>query len=798
MRVKIKSYNSFFVFLIIFSIIGISHNKLKAQQEQETFRISGVTVEGNRLVDAETIVALSGLRSGDELQIPFDQKINTAIRNLWKRKQFSDIDIVIDRISSGGIFLTLKVKEFPKLSEMKVIGNNAITEKKIKESSDKVRGEVISDFDQYTIKRKIKKLYDDEGLLFAQVEPIILGKDSTYCTLLLKIDEGKAYKVAKISFEGNKYFTEKQLASSFDNTAEKTWWKFWKSFKFDKKEYEKDRDLLKKYFRKNGFIDGEITSTISNEIQFDSVNEVVYIKIKVNEGDKIYLRKVEFKGNTVYKDEQFLKRLDFKKGDVFDLEKFENNLRHNEDQSDISSIYLDNGYLSANLEKEETRISKDSIDVIIRVFEGDRVTIRRVDIVGNTKTKDKVIRRELYTRPGDFFDKSAIMRSLRGLGVLNYFSPESLRPDVKPVPRDNTQVDIVYKVDEHSTDTFNAQIGYAGTYGFTGSFGITLNNFSFSEPLYGGGGQVFNFTWEKGVYNNMQTFSLGLSEPWFLDEPTTTGFNLFDSKINMTNYNYHRTGASVNLGRRFRWPDDYFRGDVRLTVQKNDIGSGTASAYYKSGSERSVHMSISRISLDNLFFPKSGSRFSLSSTIAPGALGGLIFGNVDYFKNEMQLDMYNPLLQINGNDRLILFLGSKLGYVTGFKHDSTISPIDYYYMGGSGIGYIGVVPLRGYQDQSIGPRNGGKVMSRYQAELRFAVSLEPMPVYVYIFGEAGNVWQDFKSTDPFNLKRAAGLGVQMMINPIGMIGFSYGYGFDKDVPTNQVSGWRFLFHLGQQ
>jgi outer membrane protein insertion porin family len=302
---------------------------------------------------------------------------------------------------------------------------------------------------------------------------------------------------------------------------------------------------------------------------------------------------------------------------------------------------------------------------------------------------------------------------------------------------------------------------------------------------------------EFGQANRYQQYSIGFTEPWLFDEPTTVGFNLYYSWIRYSSFmNIRRAGTAINFGRRFRWPDDYFRGDWSLRLQENLV-EGDAGNYYRVGlsKEFTVSQTISRISLNNLFFPTVGSKFSFSTSFALGALG---IGNTDYLKSNLKYEAVQPLMQIGGNDRMTLYLSTNIGYVATFKSDTMINPIELFSMGGNGLTGFGVTPLRGYDDHSIGPKSGGRSMMRHIAELRFAVSLDPMPVYFYLFAEAGNVWTNLQNTDPFSLKRSAGMGVQLMMNPIGVLGFSYGYGFDPVSSYTTPAGWKFLFHLGQQ
>jgi outer membrane protein insertion porin family len=792
MKIKIKLKFAFLVLLFILSILcNSSLTAQELEEEQKNMIIAGISVEGNSFVSSETIISLSGLRVGDVLALVNETKIQTAIMKLWGRKQFHKVDIIVDKMSDVGIFLLIKVEEFPRLNEIIVKDNDKVSVKDITKAVNRAKGEIISNYDTSLIKAAVLKLYKEEGLLFADLKPEIRYTElKNYVDLYLFINEGTKFKVNSITIDGNLQVKDKELIKSFKETKTKSWWEVWKSNKFDKEKYQEDKKLLVDYYKNNGFLDADI---LKDTVIYVPEKGDVDIVISVNEGSKYYIRNIDFDGNSVYTDEALMRRLDLKPGDVYDAGKVKANLEANQDQTDAASLYMDNGYLQARLIPQEKRISSDSLDLTVMVFEGNRFRIGKINIVGNVKTKDKVIRRELYTRPGEYFDRSAIIRSIRALGVMNYFNAEKLKPDISPSAVDNTSVDVTYNVEERSTDTFNASIGFAGTFGLTGSIGFSFNNFSLLEPFKGGGGQVFSFNWEFGQFSRYQTFSLGFTEPWLNDEPTTIGFNLFDTRYSYY-FDMRRTGATINLGRRFKWPDDYWRGDWSFRAMYNDV-SKSSSSYFIPGTEFTLSQRFSRISTNNQFFPSVGSKFSFSTDVALGALG---IGTTDYLKTEINYDAYTPLFTIQGNDRLVFMLGSKWGYVAGFKSDSTIPPIERYYLGGNGLSGWGVTPLRGYEDRSIGNKNGSFVLARYTAELRFAISLEPMPIYVYAFAEAGNVWSAFSKTDPFDLKRSAGLGVHLFINPIGMLGFSYGYGFDPPTGDTKPSGWKFLFHLGNQ
>ena len=774
--------------LLACAFIFLNLPSINAQDKARSFVIAGVSVDGNTYSDAQTIITISGLKVGEEIKIP-GPKQQEAIKNLWLRNQFESIDIIIDKITASGIFLTIKVKEFQRFSWLDVQGADKVSVKDIEKAVGKIKGDILSAYEVDLAKDAVKALYEKEGLMYANIKPTVVPTDTgLYAKLELIIEEGADFYVDTISFAGNSKLTASDLSGSFEDTKTKTWWKFWSSSKFDKLKYEEDKKKLLQFFRSKGFIDADI---LKDTVIYYPETQKVSIHVEVFEGKQYVLRSVTFEGNTVYPQEFLFRRLNIPLNEPYDAERFDKNLTGNEDQSDVASMYLDNGYLGANLVKEERKSDGDSLDIVVKVFERDRYVIRKVEIVGNTKTKDKVIRRELFTRPGEFFNRSAIIRSVRGLGVLNYFNPEALKPDIKPV--DNTRVDVLYRVEERSTDTFNASMGYAGTFGLTGSIGITLNNFSFSEPLRGGGGQILNINAEFGQQSRYQTIQLGFTEPWLNNTPTTLGVNLYSIRQNFV-FDLLRYGASVNIGRRLRWPDDYFRVDgvVRAQYNQQTASQGVFRAF--NGGELSLTASISRISLDNAIFPTSGSRFTYSSTFAAGGIG---IGKVDYLKSTFNLEMFHPLASVDGNPRLVLYLSTDMGYVAGIKSDTNILGNELFFMGGNGLGGFAITPLRGYVDRSIGPSGGGRVMTRHVIETRFALSLNPMPIYLLAFAEAGNVWENLRSSDPFDLRRSAGLGVRVLLNPIGLLGFDYGYGFDSQIPGGKRSGWQFHFQFGR-
>ncbi len=786
--------------VIICCILLISQSLYSQTTAVEKFRILGVSVEGNNPAtggESGAIIANSGLRIGDEITVPGDE-IRQAIQKLWALRLFSDIQIVIENKIDKGVYLLIQVKEYPRLDKIEIIGTDDVGESDIRKKITLTDGQILTPDDIYTTIKKIKRLYEEEGYLLASIIPeSVVGDSNKPNRVLLKlnVDEGTRVTIQKIIFTGNKNYDDGDLKSEFEDISEKKWYHFiLSSPKFEKNKYDDDKERLIKFYKKNGYLDVEI---LSDSIWYSEDNKKMFININLNEGQQYKVRNVSWEGNTVYRSEILDDRLSFKSGMIFDEDTFEKNLRGNEAQTDVASLYLDDGYLRFNLEPEIKRIGSDSLDITIHVFERNQFRVGQVEIKGNRKTKENVIRRELYTLPGEYFSRALIIRSLRQLAQLNYFNPEKLRPDTRILNEET--VKLIYEVEEKSSDNVNASVGYSGAFGVTGALGFTITNFSISDPLSGGAGQILNFDWQFGEGARFRTFSLNFTEPWLFDRPTTLGLSLNDTRQKFQ-WDIRQTGASVRLGRRLNWPDNYCRTDWILRYQHYDIRDAGGSTYYEVGKSNqvSLNQTLSRNSADSPIFPTIGSSIALSTEISGGPF---LPGNVDYHKWLFNAEWYIPLF---GSSRLVLFSSTILGYLEGFYENSRIPPIEYFYMGGTLMGYVSTTPLRGYEDRSVGPKNkfgqeeGGRVLNKHAIELRLAATLNPMPIYFLGFIEGGNVYRDFKHTDFFDLKRSFGIGARLLIQPIGMIGFDYAYGADDVLPKDgNPDGWRFHFQFGR-
>jgi outer membrane protein insertion porin family len=772
--------------LLIATITVLPAGLLHAQQRPETVKILGLSVEGQRSADPSAVIANTGLKIGDEIALPGEQT-RTAIDRLYGLRLFDDVQILVENKTPEGVYLVIKVKENPRLEKIEITGNDELSEDEVLKRVSLVRGQIVTLQDLSMIKRLLRAKYSEDGYLNAVIDPVMV-KDSSgnRINLHVNIVEGPKVKVDLIRFHGNKNFDNGDLKGAMKETSERAWWKFWASNKFEKKKYDEDKQLVVGYYQKNGYRDAEI---LTDSLTYDKEKKYLTIDIFVFEGPQYRIRNIVWDGNTVYPSDVLSARLGFLKGDIYDKEKFEKNLYRSEEETDVSSLYMDNGYLMFQAEPEETRVPGDSLDITIHMRERNQFRIGQVNITGNTKTYEKVIRRELYTRPGDYFSRQGVIRSARQLSQLNYFNPEKIKPDTKNLDVDKGTVDLEYAVEEKSSDTFNMSVGYSGYFGFNGALGLTFNNFSLKEPLRGGAGQMLSFDWQFGEGNRYRTFSIGFQEPWMFDTPTLLGVNLFDQR-QIFYYDLRLTGVSVRVGRRLKWPDYLFRADWTVKFQRNDVISG--GSYYLEGLTTQVDVSqvISRNSTDSPIFPTRGSNFSLLTELSGGALPG----NVKFSKHILSADWYVPIL---GGNRLALALSSTIGYVFGIGDNPRIQPTDVFFMGGTGLGYFNTTPLRGYEDRGVGPPSGGLSMIKHSAELRFALAINPIPIYTLLFAEAGNVWKEPKITDPLDLRRSAGVGVRLLINPIGLVGFDYGYGFDAATTGDGPPGWRFHFQFGK-
>ena len=767
-------------------------------QQITSYTIRDIRVEGAVNTTPSAVIAFSGLRIGDEF-IAGSELFAKAVKSLYQRKVFSNVQILVSDPQGSSVVITINVTELPRVSTITVEGNDELDEDDILEELVVATGDIANPYDFNKAERRIKSKYAEEGYLFSDItiEQYPSVEDGRV-DIVVVVDEGPEVSIGSVNIVGNSELDDDEVKGAMEEVKEKSWFQFWRSSKLKKDKLSEDEERIVDLYRSKGFIDAEI---VDDTIAINPESGKSDITIEVDEGPKLYLRNLRISGNVEY-DTAFIRKLiGIEEGKPYDQLTLEENL-NGVGEFSVRSWYLDHGFLTFQSSISEQRVGEDSIDVYARITEGAPAYIRFIDIAGNTKTKDKVIRRELFTIPGERFSRAAVLRSLRNLANLNYFNPEALIPDVRPLP-DATKVDIVYEVEERPSDTFNASMGLSSQ-GITGSIGLTFTNFSLTEPLLGGAGQILNLNAEFGSF--VQTYSLGLTEPWLFGMPISLGGNIFYQKSDLSladdsEQQLERIGVSLSSA-ILRWPGDYFRLDGALRFSKNNLlgGASDAGTAFRSGTELSLSTTLSRSSIDNAIFPSLGSRFRIPVVFAFG-------GDAEYIRPELSFEFFSPIAATSPTHKLVLYLNAETGYLKEISERKEISPSIFYTMGGTTLSGFNTIQLRGYDDRSIGPiADGfpsGTSYFKSGAELRFPLALNPIPIYLLTFVEAGNVWGNLGDYNPFDLKRSVGFGMRVMMPPIGLLGFDYGFGFDNDTRTSSATtvgnsaGWHFHFQFGR-
>jgi|YNPBryunderm2012_1023409.scaffolds.fasta_scaffold00267_8 outer membrane protein insertion porin family len=769
--------------------------------EPRQYRVLGVRVQGLTTLEERDVLARFPIEVGKTLTVP-GPELSDAIKRLWRQRLFSDIKVEIEQQTFEGVFLVVVVREYPVLAEIIFEGNRTFSNEDLLKKVQLVRGATLTDQALESALQRLKRFYEEEGYLLTDIRYEVKENASGRATVYFYIQESSYVTIERITWKGNKAFDNWSLNWYLEETKENNWWRnIFGRPRFDRKKFEEDKQkIINNVYRANGYRDARI---ISDSVYYSEDRTKLFIDITISEGPRYVIRNVKFEGNTVYPSELLEAVFGIKKGDVYNQKKIEERLRFSQEGGDISSLYLDRGYLAMRPDLEETVVAGDSVDLRIYISEGNPFRIRRVNIKGNTKTKDHVIRRELYTIPGDLFSRENIIRSIRQLAQLNYFDSEKINPDVQPLLQ-TEEVDITYELIEKQTDTFNASAGFSALLGFTGAIGFTFNNFSLQDitrgdaytPLPHGDGQRLDLQWQFGRFN-FNVLSLSFSEPWAFGTPTTLGFSIFDQRQNF-GFEFQQTGASLTIGRRLTWPDDYFRIDYTLRYQLNRGGFIQIANQPTVADEFSIIQVISRNSLDNPIFARRGSDVSLTAQISGGPF---LPGSVDFYKFIFKNQWFTPIV---GN--LVFMFNSEFGYLGRFSESDFVFPQNFFFMGGSGISFIPTIPLRGYLDQSIGNFEPGlniptgNVYTKFTAEIRYPISLNPQAtVFALLFAEGGNVWRRFGDVNLADLKRSAGIGLRLFLPIIGLVGLDYGFGFDPVIsrPGQANQGWNFIFTFGQ-
>jgi outer membrane protein insertion porin family len=817
----------------------VSTNPIDYTQPKD-YVLADISIKGIKFLSKSTITDISALKINQIISIPGND-ISIAINKLWKQNLFSDIKIEYDKIINDSIYLNIILKEYPRLSKFKFKGDisksNITT---LKEDLKLMRGKVLT---QNLIKNsvnKIRKFYTDKGFFNVSVKHIV-AKDSASANASILIFDINKYDKVKIKdiiiygrkeiVNNNKSFfnnrdtvyavSSKRLKKSMKETKVKNKWRFFKVSKFIKSNYENDKNNIIEEYNNKGYRDAKII----NDTTYLNKDNTITIEITLEEGEPYLFGDVSFVGNTKFTNEELSSQLGIDKGDVFNQSILDSRLFGSQEGTDISSLYLDDGYLFFNATPVEIATNNNTIDIEVRLYEGEQARLNKISVKGNTKTQDHVIMRELRTRPGDLFKRSDIMRSQRELAQMQYFDPEAFDVKIDPNPSRN-EVDVTYIVSEKSSDQIQLQGGWGGGR-VVGSLGLTFNNFSSRNifngskwrPLPSGDGQRLSLTARSnGAY--YQNYMMSFTEPWLGGKkPTSLSVSLSKSiSSNGLNGDERQeiqvSGLSLGIGKRLKNPDDYFTLYNGLNFIQYKLSNSQSFFSFRNGESNNVNyqVNLGRNSVDQLNFPRQGSNFLMSIKLSPPYS---IFDNVDdyssltdqekykwveYYKWKFKATWFSPF-----TEKLILATKTEFGFLGGYNDQLGISPFERFYVGGdglSGMGYMNdgreLVALRGYSNNSLSPQTGATIYNKYTAEIRYALSLNPTStMYALAFLEAGNAWEDFDNFNPFGVKRSVGIGVKIMLPMIGMMGLDYGWGLDEIVGNPDANGGQFHFSIGQ-
>lgn len=791
----------------------------------QEFEIGGIEVKNAQFADQNAIISVSGLSIGQKIKMPGDN-VPRAIRNLWKLKLFTDVRVNLEKRIGDIVFLSIYVQERPRLSRYSYQGVKRATQEDVngKISRFMNKGSIITEDMKTNAVNTINTYYIEEGFLdvktaVREIKDTLLVNSAR---LVFDVKQGKRVRVREIAFEGNQHAKSSKLRDLMKGTN--TIWKIFSPSKFNKADFEDDKKAILTYYNNNGYRDARILNdTVLRE------GNLLRIKLKISEGNRYVFRKIAFKGNTIYPTERLREIVGIEKGDPFDAAKLEQRMRFSQDNRDISSLYMDNGYLFFRIDPIETSIDRDSIDYEVRIFEGPQATIDQVTIKGNDRTHEHVIRRELRTKPGQKFSRSDILRSQREIIGLGYFNQEKMTVNT-PVNAQRGTVDVEYGLEEKPSDQLELSAGYGGLQGgLIGTLGVTFNNFSLKNlshpetwsPLPQGDGQRLSIR-AQTTGELYQSYNISFTEPWlggkrpnafsasaFLTQQTNGLVRDASSFAGLT-----IKGLSVGLGTRLKRPDDFFVSNTTINLQNltlarwsgftvtdkttNTLQAITTGDFYNF----SINQTFSRNSIDNPIFPTSGSRFILSAQLtppyslltnkAPSENLQERFKFVEYQKYKFTAEWFTPL-----GPKFVLRTAAKMGFLGYYNEKIGLAPFERFQLGGDGItGNFGgavllgidLLALRGYEVNQIEANSvtgGSAVFNKYTVELRYPFMNSPSTtIYTTAFLEAGNAWRNAADYNPLTMYRSAGMGLRVFLPMFGTLGFDYGLGLDK-IPATQ-------------
>ena len=793
------------------------------------YEIADVTVSGVQFLQKEVLISLSGFQKGNKISVP-GEDITSVIKKFWSQGLFADVQITATKIEDGKIWLDIYLKERPRISSLKLNGIGKSESQDIMEKLNIRNGSQVTDDVLNTIRRIVKDHYVEKGFLNTQIN-IVQEPDSNRVNMVklnVNIDKEERVKIEEIFISGNNTFSEKRLRRVMKNTKQRDW-NIFKASKLIKKDFEEDKNKLIEFYNENGYRDMKIIEDSISILNEKRIN----LYLTIEEGSKYYFGDITWIGNTIYPGEFLTQVLGIEKGSVFDQTVLDERLLTDEDA--VNSLYLDNGYLFFSLDPVEVRVEDDTIDYEMRIYEGKQATINKIIIEGNTKTNEHVIRRELRTNPGDLFSKQHIIRSVRELAQLGHFDPEQINPEPIPNQAEGT-VDLKYTLVEKANDQLEVSGGW-GMGMLVGTIGVRFSNFAIRNffkwnmwrPVPSGDGQTLSVRAQSnGRY--YQAYNLSFVEPWLGGKKRNSfSVSFYYTKMNSPSggygyYNYFDfntdqylkiSGASIGLGRRINWPDDFFSLYNSVSYQRYDIKDyGTFLFTDGVANNLSLTSTFGRNSIDQPIYPRRGSNFELSLQVTPpyslmndknyiGVSDQEKYRWIEYHKWKFKADWY---LSLAGN--LVLYTRAHFGYLGLYNQDIGPSPFEGFDLGGDGLtGYNlygrETIALRGYENGSLTPIVGGKksgnVYNKYTVELRYPFTLNPSAtVFGLVFLEAGKAWYSMDDYNPFLVNRSAGVGLRAFLPMFGLLGIDWGYGFDEIPGNPEANKGQFHFTIGQQ
>lgn len=794
--------------------VGLGELEIDYRVPKE-FTIGGITVSGAKNLDSKAIILFSGLSVGETITIP-GEEISKAIKNLWKQKLFENIQIKATEIKGSEIFLNIQLSERARLSRFKFDGISKGEAETLREKINLIRGTIVNENLLTNTSNIIKDHYKEKGYLDASVNikevPDTLVANSEY--LIIAVDKKEKVKIGDLNLIGVEKLSERKLLKSMKKTKEKNFFSLFKRSKFNKDEYKSDLRNIINVYNKDGYRNAKVL----RDTVFRNPDGTVHIDVYIKEGNQFYFGNVDWVGNTKYSSAKLSGILAIDRGEIYDQEKFEGRLFMNPNGGDVSSLYLDDGYLAFQAIPVEKNVTNDTIDVEIRIYEGRQYRINRVVVKGNTKTSDHVIRREIKTKPGELFSRSDIIRTQRELAQLGYFDAEAFNVNPVQNDRDGT-VDVIYTVAERPSDQIELSGGW-GAGRIVGTLGISLTNFSMRKlfqkgawnPLPAGDGQRLSLRAQSnGIF--FQSYNISFTEPWlggkkanaftvgFQRSVQTNGVTKEQEKNGAERQSLYITGGNVSLGKRLGWPDDYFQLLLGVSYLYYDIrnfrsGGGTGIFAFQNGTSNNLSfiMNISRNSVFDPIFPRWGSniRFNTKFTMPYSLWDGIDYDGpiteqtrykwAEYYKWKLTAEWFTELAP-----KLVLMTRSGFGFLGYYSRAKGISPFERFYLGGAaltGFALDGreIIALRGYDDLSLSPQEGANIVMKQTLELRYPLSLNPSAtIFALGFFEAGNTYDGIENFDPFRIYRSAGLGVRIFLPMFGLMGLDYGWRFD-DVP----------------